>query len=368
MSIIPSNPGMNRGFSISGPSSEVLVSPSLILAPMSGVTNSYFRRLIRRENPGAVGLVVTEFVSIEGLTRDNLRSIEMMRFHEEERPISIQIFGHDIARMVDAAQRAQDAGAEVVDINSGCPVPRVVRRGGGCELMRQPEHLGSMLKAVRKVLSVPLTLKIRAGWDESSRNCVEIARIAEASGVSMLAVHGRTRSQQYRGLADWNIIREVSESVKIPVVGSGDVTDLASARERIAAGVSGLMIGRAALSNPWIFSEIRAGLAGESFPRPSDLKTVDLLEDYLELMLDGFPSKAIMGRMKQLISQVTRRVRGSSQVRLKLCRLNDVSALRQGLAEWRSELACRGQDGVSRAHSAPPSGAGYDAHERMAEC
>jgi nifR3 family TIM-barrel protein len=318
------------------------IAPSLVLAPMSGVTNSCFRRLIKRNNPGAVGLLVTEFISIEALTRQSAQSLRMMQFAPEERPLSIQIFGHDISRMVDAAKMAQDAGADIVDINSGCPVPKVVKRGGGCELMRQPLHMAEMLSAVRRALSIPLTLKIRAGWDCQNRNAVEIARIAEESGVEMLAVHGRTRTEMYRGLADWDLVASVVDAVKIPVVGSGDVTDLASARERLAAGVSGLMIGRAALSNPWIFSELRAGLGADvDWSRPSDTATIDIIEEYLELLTAELPEKLVLGRMKQFMSQVTRRVPGSSQVRKALCMCHSVSEIREELARWRDYLEDR---------------------------
>ena len=308
----------------------------LILAPMSGVTNPPFRRLMRRRNPGAIGLVVTEFISIEGLTRGNRKSFEMMKHYEEESPISIQIFGHDIARMVDAAKMVEDAGADIVDINSGCPVPKVVRKGGGCELMRQPEHLGKMLEAVASSVKIPLTLKIRSGWDEQNRNAVQIAKIAENAGVKMLTVHGRTRVQLYRDTADYNIVQAVTESVKIPVVGSGDVIDAASAGERIQSGVSALMIGRAALENPWVFSDIIAG-AKDSTYRP--FRTIDeiveVMIEYLELMREDISERGILGKLKQFSSQVTRKVPGSAEVRKELCRAQSIESFLDTLHGWK---------------------------------
>jgi len=318
----------------------------LVLAPMSGVTNPPFRRLIRKHNPGALGLVVTEFISIEGLTRNSRKSLEMMKFHEEESPISIQIFGYDINRMVDAAKIVEQAGADIVDINSGCPVPKVVRRGGGCELMRQPEHMGKMLEAVANAVKIPLTLKIRSGWDDQSRNAVEIAKMAESAGVKMLTVHGRTRVQLYRDYADYGIISKVCQSVKIPVVGSGDVVDAQSCSERFESGVSGLMIGRAALENPWVFSEIMEGSSKER----SALDVVNIINEYLDLMRVDLPDKAIIGKLKQFSSQVTRRVKGSSEVRKELVRSQSVEEFVNILNSWpeRAESLKSGSSFVSQ--------------------
>lgn len=315
------------------------IAPRLILAPMSGVTNTSFRRLIKQENPGAVGLLVTEFISIEALVRKVPRSLQMANFSEEERPISIQIFGHDGDTMSEAAQLMQDRGADIIDINCGCPAPKVVRRGGGCELMRQPAHLAKVLAAVRKRIQVPLTLKIRAGWDSTTRNALEVAKMAEGEGIQMLAIHGRTKQEMYRGVADWELIQEVAKSLSIPVVGSGDVVDWPSAEQRFKAGVSGLMIGRAALANPWVFSEIVAAARGEQYSRPSDERTAEILERYIDLLFEEMPEKGVIGRLKQLASQVTRRVRGSKQVRLALCRSSSVAEFREVLHRWQEDLA-----------------------------
>jgi tRNA-dihydrouridine synthase B len=317
---------------------EVETFPNLLLAPMSGVTNSCFRRLIREENPGAVGLVVTEFISIEGLTRGNIKSRKMMDFDEIERPISIQIFGHDIMRMVDAAKMAEDAGADVVDINSGCPVPKVVRKGGGCELMRQSGHLAKMLEQVATAISVPLTLKIRSGWDEKSINAPEIARIAEESGVKMLAIHGRTRKDLYRGKADWDIVARIAGERKIPVVGSGDITSGEQAREVLSSGVSGIMIGRGAMENPWVFSEISSYLKGTPVhPRPYH-ETVRVLLRYLSLLQETCTPGMVLGRMKQLIAQCTRGLPGGVYLRRELCSQKEILALEAMLRGWHQEL------------------------------
>lgn len=306
----------------------------LVLAPMSGVTNSAFRRLMRKENGSALGLVVTEFISIEGLTREIPQILRMLTFKEEERPISIQIFGYDISKMRDAAMMVQDSGADIVDINCGCPVPKVVRRGGGCELMRQSDHLKLMLQEVRKVVNVPLTLKIRAGWDEDNKNALDVALMAQDCGVDMLAIHGRTRTQLYRGTADWDLIGLVASKLKIPVIGSGDVIDFEYAQKAKKMGVAGLMIGRGAMGNPWIFKEI----ASNNTEIVADCEVPRVLKDYMSLLLEELSPKAVIGRMKQLCSQASRKVTGSSDIRRALCLSKNLEEMSSLLDNWQQEL------------------------------
>lgn len=292
------------------------VAPGLVLAPMSGVTDMAFRRLVRECSPGAVGLVVSEFISIEGLTRNDLRSHRMLRFHPAEHPISIQIFGGEIDRMVEAAAIVQQTGVDVVDINCGCPVPKVVKRGGGAELLRRVHHLERMLRAVRRELSVPLTLKFRTGWDTDSINCVEVAQMAEAAGVAMVTVHGRTRVQLYTGSADWELIGAVKQAVGIPVVGSGDVTSVAAARERlVVSGVDGLAIGRGAMENPWLFGEIAAALEGRTLPVSTVDGRVAALRRYRELLDQQYPEKVTSARLRGMACRTLKGFPGSAALR-----------------------------------------------------
>jgi tRNA-dihydrouridine synthase B len=293
---------MISGFSIG----SVKVEPGLVLSPMSGVTTMAFRRLIKEFNPGAVGLVISEFISVEGLTRESKRSIEMMRYHKEERPYCIQIFGYDIERMRDAAVMAQDAGADIVDINCGCPAPKVVRKGGGCELMRQPNHLAAMIREVRRVLTIPLTIKIRSGWCAESRNALEIAKMAEAEGVDALAIHGRTRAELYRGEADWQLVGEVAAALRIPVSGSGDIVCQQSALKRLTFGVSGLFIGRAAISDPLVFSRIMGTVQSEEPTRMQHELLFRIVSRYLTLLREEFQPRTCVGKLKQLVSQMAR--------------------------------------------------------------
>ena len=280
------------------------VNPGLVLSPMSGVTTRPFRRLIKELNPGAVGLVVSEFVSVEGMTRGSKRTLEMMKFSEDERPYCVQIFGYDVDRMRDAALMVQDIGADIVDINCGCPAPKVVKRGGGCELMRQPDHLQKIIKEVRKAVQIPLTLKIRSGWDEGSRNALNVAKMAESEGIEALAIHGRTRSQLYRGSADWDIVEAVADELSIPVLGSGDVIDRASAEERLRGKIAGLFIGRASMWNPLVFSEIVSGSANTL--RNDHGLMLKTLFRYIELLREDFQDGSCAGKLKQLASQMCR--------------------------------------------------------------
>lgn len=285
---------------------DINVAPALVLAPMSGVTTSAFRRLIKELNPGVVGAMLTEFISVEALTRQVPRSLAMLKFDSSERPLGIQIFGYDPVRMRDAAMMAQDAGADFVDINCGCPAPKVVRRGGGCELMRQPEHLAKIIAAVKAAITVPLTIKIRAGWDDSSKNALEVAKMAQGQGVDALAVHGRTRAQLYRGLADWDLVSQVAQELKIPVLGSGDVVCTQSAQQRMKTGISGIFIGRGALLNPYVFTDVAYGAEGFNPKRNDPFHMLDIIERYIELLSIEFPPKAIIGKVKQLVSQACR--------------------------------------------------------------
>lgn len=294
---------------------RVQIRPNLILAPMAGVTDSAFRKLIKR--CGSVGLIVTEFISVEGLTRNNLRTHRMMYFEQEERPISIQFFGHNEERMAIAAELAEAAGADIVDVNCGCPAKKVVGSGGGSSLLRDLPKMERILRAMRKAIRIPLTLKYRMGWDEKSINAIEVAKLAEDCGVEQLALHGRTRVQGYSGNADWDIVAKVKQAVKIPVVGSGDVRTPEQAIQRLKeTGVDGVMIGRGAMANPWIFRQTWEMMHGLEPYRPSLEEKRIFLGDYFDVMMAEMPNeKAAMGKVKQLCAQFTHGLPGGAQFR-----------------------------------------------------
>src|SRR4249919_3802597 len=198
----------------------VELAPPFALAPMAGMTDTAFRRLVKRR--GGCGLVVTEMVSSEGLVRGIDRTLEYAEYTEEERPVSIQIFGGDPAKMAAAAQIVEGMGADIVDINMGCPVPKIAKHNAGCSLMREPEHAASVVAAMVDAVKIPVTVKMRAGWNDEERNAPVLARMVEDAGAAAVTVHGRTAAQSYTGSADWTLVAEIAEALSIPVLGSGD--------------------------------------------------------------------------------------------------------------------------------------------------
>jgi len=298
---------------------SVRTTTNLVLAPMSGVTDSAFRRMVKHCSGETVGLLVSEFIAAEGLTRDNAKTLRMLRFAAGERPISIQIFGADVDRMVQAARMVEDAGADVVDINCGCPAPKVVRRGGGAQLLRDPERLAEIVREIVRVVRIPVTVKIRSGWDDASLNALEIARRVEAEGASMLAVHGRTRVQLYRGCADWNVVSRIRDVVRIPVIGSGDVTTAEHAAALLARGAAdGVMIGRAAMSNPWIFAQAVAAAEGREPVLPGASGLVEALSVFRDALREVLPDHAFIGRYRGIACHFVKGMRGSAAVRAAL--------------------------------------------------
>ncbi len=245
----------------------VALENPVILAPMSGVTDMPFRRLARRMG---AGLVVSEMIASEAVIRENRQTMRMTTFAPDEAPAAVQLAGCDPAVMAEAARLNEDRGAAIIDINMGCPVKKVVNGDAGSALMRDETLAGRILEAVVKAVRLPVTLKMRTGWDIASRNAPRLARIAEEAGIRMVTVHGRTRNQLYNGRADWAFIRQVKDTVRIPVVGNGDVTSYDEAAELLRdSGADGVMIGRGAFGRPWFPGQVARFLAtGERSPEP----------------------------------------------------------------------------------------------------
>ncbi|MBI4853344.1 MAG: tRNA dihydrouridine synthase DusB [Acidobacteria bacterium] len=313
---------------------NVRIKPNLILAPMAGVTDSAFRKLIKR--CGGVGLIVTEFISVEGLTRNNLKTHKLMYFEQEEKPISIQFFGHNSDRMAAAAEVAEAAGADIVDINCGCPAKKVVNGGGGSSLLKDLPKMEKILRETRKAIKIPLTLKYRIGWDENSINAIEVGKMAENCGIEQLAIHGRTRMQGYSGFADWNTIAQVKQAVKIPVVGSGDVTTAEQALQRLReTDVDGVMIGRGAMANPWIFRQADELMRKITPHQPTLEEKRIFLIDYLDVMLKEMSTeKAALGKVKQLCGHFTRGLPGGAIFRNQIFHSNTVAELIDRINEY----------------------------------
>ncbi len=260
-----------------------LASP-LAIAPMAGMTDTAFRRLVKRH--GGCGLVVSEMVSSEGLVRGIDRTLEYAEYTEEERPVSIQIFGGDPVKMAEAAQIVEGMGADVVDVNMGCPVPKIAKHNAGCSLMREPEHAAGVVGAMVKAVRIPVTVKMRAGWNDQEINAPRLARMMQDVGAAAVAVHGRTAAQSYSGTADWDLVRRIAEEVEIPVFGSGDCVEPEQIVERLRAGVEGVLVGRGVLRNPWILAQA-ADLAAGRTPRVVTMEERgEFLLEYIELLLN----------------------------------------------------------------------------------
>src|ERR1700731_3497044 len=275
---------------------NLVVRPATILAPMAGVTDTVFRSVIR--SLGACGLIMTEFTSAEGLTRNSARTLHYLYFNEDEHPIAAQIFGADPEVMASAAALTEDLGFDQVDINLGCPVKKVVKCGGS-GLLRDLPHLEKLLGKVRAAVTIPLTIKIRSGWDENNIVAVDVARMAERIGVEAIAIHPRTRMQGYAGSANWSVIRAVKQAVRMPVIGNGDIhTPQDAVRMIDETGCDAVMIGRAASSNPWIFRQIAQYIATQRYDEPTELDRYRLLSGYYKMLLDRCEDDSA-GKMKQ---------------------------------------------------------------------
>ena len=305
---------------------DIEINPPLILSPMAGVTDYTFRRLIKRR--GGVGLVVSEFISVEGLTRGNPKSKRQMRFDEEERPYAVQIFGGQPERMAMGAEMAEEIGADILDVNCGCPAPKVVKNGGGSGLLKDMPRLETILKEIKKSISIPLTLKLRTGFSDSTINVVEVAKMAEQCGVEHIQVHGRTREQGYKGLANWDFIGQVKKAVTVPVSGNGDITSLEYGMKRWKeTGVDGILIGRGAMQNPWIFRQFADVLAGREPYQPDLAEKKTVLLEFFEMCLDEMPELVALGKMKQLAGQFTKGLVGGAQFRQTLYHSHSVQEI-----------------------------------------
>jgi tRNA-dihydrouridine synthase B len=328
------------------------------LAPMAGMTDTAFRRLVKRM--GGCGLVVTEMVSSEGLVRGIDRTLEYAEYTEEERPVSIQIFGGDPSVMADAAQIVEGMGADIVDINMGCPVPKIAKHNAGCSLMREPAHAAGVVRAMAKAVRIPVTVKMRAGWNEREINAPELARRVEDAGAAAVAVHGRTAAQSYTGESDWALISRVAESVSIPVFGSGDCVEPSQVVTRSTQpGVGGVLVGRGALRNPWIFSQAAAARATGVTPATSAEARGQFLLDYLDLLLRervdesaGFRHSAphqptegpqppargrerwVINKLRALGSWYTKGLVGGAQLRIGVNSATSINELRSLIDEF----------------------------------
>jgi tRNA-dihydrouridine synthase B len=290
------------------------LSSPFVVSPMAGMTDTAFRRLVKRQ--GGCGLVVSEMVSSEGLIRGIDRTLEYAEYTEEERPVSIQIFGGEPAKMAEAARVVEQMGANIVDVNMGCPVPKIAKHNAGCSLMREPAHAAEIIAAMSKAVKIPVTVKMRKGWDEGEINAGELAKRVEDAGAKAIAIHGRTAKQSYSGSADWDFVTDVAKSVSIPVFGSGDCIEPEDIITRMKSGVSGVYVGRGVLRNPWILAQARDLMEGKPARTITHEERGQFLLDYMQLLLaenmdeaEGFRHTAIRSSGNQVISQAVGRER-----------------------------------------------------------
>ncbi len=299
---------------------DVLIRPAHILAPMAGITDTVFRRFIKRL--GGCGLIMTEFVSSEGMLRQNLRSKRYLFYAEEERPIAAQLFGADPNRLADAARMIEDLGFDLVDLNLGCPAKKVVKCGGS-GLLRDLPLLARILEAIRAAVRIPFTIKFRSGWSDDEIVALQVARMAEDCGVEALSVHPRTRLQGFSGRARWEIIRDVKSQVRIPVIGNGDVvTPLDALALQQQTGCDAVMVGRAAASNPWIFRQLSHFFQDGTFAEPSEADRYQLIRSYYQMLVCE-EAPGALGKMKQFASWFTHGVRKGAELRKSIQSASD---------------------------------------------
>lgn len=310
---------------------NVELDNNIILAPMAGVTDLPFRKLCKE---CGAGLVETEMVSAKAVFYGDDKTLSMLKTSDEKRPISMQIFGNEPDVMAKAAEFLNDK-ADIIDINMGCPAPKVVKNGDGSKLLLDLELVSEIVKSVVAVSKIPVTVKIRKGWDDEHIVAVEAAKRIEAAGASAITIHGRTRSQFYSGVADWDIIKAVKENVSIPVIGNGDVIDGKSAEELFArTNVDGIMIGRATLGNPWIFKEVASYLKGEEYTKPSNDEVLNTILRQYEMLIQEKGEYTAVREMRKHVAWYVKGMKSAKAIKTGVNEFENFEEVKKFLIEY----------------------------------
>lgn len=312
---------------------NVELKNKVFLSPMAGVTDLPFRLICKEQN---CGMLYTEMINAKALCYDDENTKKMLKIEEEEHPVAVQIFGSDPEFMGRAAEIMNQYPNEILDINMGCPAPKVVKNGDGSALMKNPKLAEEVLKSVVKHSTKPVTLKIRKGWDDNSINAIEIAKIAEASGISALAIHGRTREQYYSGKADWDIITDIKNAINIPVIGNGDVFTVEDARNMLdKTGCDAIMIGRGAQGNPWIFKRINHYMeTGEILPEPTIEEKIRIAKKHLNLAVEEHGEYVAVREMRKHIAWYLKGLKGSAKVRDEINKITSYEEVLRRLDDY----------------------------------
>ena len=318
---------------------NVEVKNQVVLAPMAGITSTTFRSICK--NMGA-GLVVAEMVSDKALIYESKKTYELLKMNELERPISQQIFGGDAKTMAKAAKIIEEyMHPDIIDINMGCPVPKVaVKNNAGSNLLKTPDRVKEIVEAVVNAVSIPVTVKIRIGWDEEHINAIEIAKICEEAGASAIFVHGRTRSQGYTGFANWNVIKDVVESISIPVIGNGDIKSCFDAKKMLdETGCAAVMIGRAALGNPWLIKECVNYLESGALPKEVSLKEkLDMMKYNVKKLVEDKNEVVGVSEMRTQLMYYLKGMPNTKKLKLAICKASSKDELIKILNEYEKEI------------------------------